>query len=331
MDEISYQKFLITRICDLGLDVNESMVPGFKRLKKELKNHRILLWPDFYFGNEWGCVNKKISISIPFYLATPELKALEGDIPTNEEIVKVLRHETGHAINYGYKLWQRKDWRETFGDFNKKYREGYLYRVNPWSKRYVRHLHYLGDPHYAQKHPDEDWAETFAIWLDSRSHWEIKYRNWPHALEKLSCVERLMDEIAVKEPVNSKNKRDGVYQAIEETVSEWWGLDGEILDQELQEYLNDMNELFIKPADGRKKILPAWKLIRKYARLLTERVSLWISGSNKHTVRKCLRQWEAICRNEFLGYLPEEEERMLIELTTLLTYHVMDGVHQLRN
>jgi len=331
MDEISYQKFLMARICDLALDVNESMASYFKRLKKELREHRILLWPDFYFGNEWGCVNKKISISIPFYLATPELKDLEGDTPKNEGMTKILRHETGHAINYAYKLWQEKEWKDTFGDFNKKYRDGYLYRVNPWSKSYVRHLHYLGDPHYAQKHPDEDWAETFAIWLDPRSHWEDKYRNWPNALGKLSCVDRLMEEIAGKDPFNTRKKRDGSYSIVEETVSEWWGLDGEMLDQELQEYLNDMNELFVKPANGRRKLLPAWKLIRKYARLLTERVSLWISGSNIHTVRKSLHRWEAICRNESLGYLPEEEERKLIELTTLLTYHVVDGVHHLRD
>lgn len=331
MDEIEYQKFLTTRICDLELDVDESMEPYFKRLKKELSEKRILLWPDFYFGNEWGCVNKKISISIPFYLATSELKALEGDETTNEEMMKILRHETGHAINYAYKLWQQKDWKETFGDFNKKYRAGYLYRVNPWSKSYVRHLHYLGDPHYAQKHPDEDWAETFAIWLDPRSHWDVKYRNWPNALEKLSYVDRLMEEISGKEPSNGRKKHDGTCSMIEETVSEWWGLDGEMLDQELQEYLKDMNELFVQPTNGHRKLLPAWKLIRKYARLLTEQVSLWISGSNKHTVRKSLRRWEAICRNESLGYHPEEEERILVELTTLLTYYVVDGVHHLRN
>jgi hypothetical protein len=331
MNEISYQKFLTMKICDLKLDSNESMALLFERLKKELREHRILLWPDFYFGNEWGCVNKKISISIPFYIATPELRTLEGDVPTNEEIMKTLRHETGHAINYAYKLWQQEDWKETFGDFNKKYRDGYLSRVNPWSKSYVRHLHYLGDPHYAQKHPDEDWAETFAIWLDPRSHWSVKYRNWPNALEKLSVVDRLIEEIAGKEPLSKKKKHDGAYSMIEENISEWWGLDGEMLDQEVQEYLNDMNELFIKPTNGHKRLLPAWKLIRKYARVLTEQVSLWISRSNKHTVRKSLRQWEAICRNESLGYLPEEEERKLIELTTLLTYHVVDGVYNLHN
>jgi hypothetical protein len=302
----------------------------FKRLKREFREKKILLWPDFYFGNEWGCVNKKISISIPFYLATPELRDLEGDVPTNEGIMKTLRHETGHAVNYAYKLWQLEDWKETFGDFNKKYRDGYLYRVNPWSKSYVRHLHYLGDPHYAQKHPDEDWAETFAIWLDPRSHWEDKYRNWPNALEKLSCVDRLMEEIAGKEPPNLRKKHDGGYALVEETVSEWWGLDGEMLDQEVQEYLKDMNELFVKPDNGHRRLLPAWRLIRKYARLLTEQVSQWILGSNKHSIRKSLRRWEAICRNESLGYLPEEEEKKVVELTTLLTYYVMDGVHHLR-
>lgn len=331
MDEISYQKLLTTRICNLDLDPEESLGHCFKRLKKELKAHQILVWPDFYFGNEWGCVNKTISISLPFYLATPELEELEGDVPRGEEVMKSLRHETGHAVNYAYKLWQKKDWKEIFGDFNQKYRDGYLYRVNPWSKSYVRHLHYLGDPHYAQKHPDEDWAETFAIWLDPRSHWEKKYRNWPNALEKLAYVERTIDEIAGEKPLNLRKKREGEYTTIEETVSEWYGLDGEILDQELQEYINDMSELFLQPVNGRRKLLPACKLIRKYARILTERVTLWISGSNQHTARKVLHRWEAICQNESLGYLPEDEQRKLIELTTLLTYHVVDGVHHLRS
>ena len=121
MDEISYQKLLTTKICDLDLNMEESFALFFKRLKKELKGHRIPLWPDFYFGNEWGCVNKRISISIPFFLAVPELRELEGDTPVGEELVKILRHETGHAINYAYKFWQQKEWKEIFGDFKKKY------------------------------------------------------------------------------------------------------------------------------------------------------------------------------------------------------------------
>jgi hypothetical protein len=329
MDEIEYQKLLVTRICDLDLNLQESMGPYFQRLKNELRSKRILLWPDFYFGNEWGCVNKKISISIPFYFGRPELKVLEGDETTIEQMMKILRHETGHAVNYAYRLWREKEWREAFGDFNKAYPKDY--KVNPWSRSFVRHLHYLGDPHYAQKHPDEDWAETFAIWLDPRSHWVTKYRRWPHALEKLSCVDQLMGQIAGREPPDRKRKQHGTYGTVEETISEWWGLDGEMLDQELQEYLHDMNELFGMPMNGKKKLIPAAKLIRKSARLLTDHVSLWICGSNKHTVRKCLRRWEAICENESLGYLPEEEERKLVELTALLTYYVVDWVHHIRS
>ena len=122
--------------------------------------------------------------------------------------------------------------------------------VNPWSKSFVRHLHHVSDPHYAQKHPDEDWAETFATWLDPGSHWKEKYRNWPHALEKLAYVDSLMEEIAGQQPANKIKKHDGEYTQIEETVSEWWGLDGEVLDQELQEYLKDMNEIFLKILHG---------------------------------------------------------------------------------
>jgi len=32
-----------------------------------------------------------------------------------------------------------------------------------------------------------------------------------------------------------------------------------------------------------------------------------------------------------LGYFPDDEEGILIELTTLLTYHVMDDVYHLRS
>ena len=53
MDKINYQKFLTKKICDLELNVEESFDFYFKRLKKELKIHRILFWPYFYFGNEW--------------------------------------------------------------------------------------------------------------------------------------------------------------------------------------------------------------------------------------------------------------------------------------
>jgi hypothetical protein len=335
MDEISYQEFLSTKIKNLELDLESSMNSHFEKIKKELKEKNINLWPDFYFGDEWGCYDKTISISIPFFLAKQELKALEGYVPSNSSLIKILRHETGHAVNYAFKLWKRKDWKETFGDFNKRYSEKYLNKVNPWSKSYVKHLHYVddgkgSDPHYAQKHPDEDWAETFAVWLYPKSGWKTKYQNWPVALSKLEYIDQLMTEIAGQKPVNTKTKRDGDYTTIEDTISEWWGLGEEILDSELQEYLNDMNELFIKPSSNRRRMFPAYILIRKYTRALTEEISEMVLGSNKNSVRRCLRIWEKMCRDEGLRYSPDEETKKIMDLSSLLTYHVLDGLDRIK-
>ncbi len=332
MDELSYQKFLTTKIKDLELDIESSMGPYFEKLKKELGDKNIKLWPDFYFGDEWGCFDKTISLSIPFYFGHEYLKAIQQSNITPSELIKILRHETGHAVNYAYRLWKRKDWKEHFGNFNKKYSDNYLNRVNPHSKEYVKHLHYLsdGDLHYAQKHPDEDWAETFAVWLYPKSGWKTKYQGWPVALSKIEYVDQLMTEVAGQKPVNTKTKRDGDYTKIEDTVSEWYGLGEETLDTEIQEYLNDMNELFTKSLGSRKKLFPAHVLIRRYARTLAEEISEMVLGSNKNSVRRCLRIWERICRDEGLGYSLGDETKKAMGLSSLLTYHVLDGLGRIK-
>ena len=112
--------------------------------------------------------------------------------------MQLLRHETGHAINYAFRLWEEPSWRETFGPFSKPYRE--VFHPNPWSRRFVRHI--CSCPYgytYAQKHPDDDFAETFAVWLTPRSGWRRKYRDWP-ALQKLRYVDRLMRKICDRKP-----------------------------------------------------------------------------------------------------------------------------------
>lgn len=333
-DQLEYQKFLSTKVKDLELDLETSICHCLEKLKKELSDKNINLWPDFYFGDEWGCYDKTISIAIPFYLATPELRTLEGYVPKDNSLVKILRHETGHAINYAFKLWKRKDWKETFGDFNKNYPERYLNKVNPWSKNYVKHLHYVddghgSDPHYAQRHPDEDWAETFAVWLSPKSAWRKKYQNWPGALAKLEYVDKVIEEIAGQKPINTNTKRDGDHTSIEDTVSEWFGLDEE-KDEKIQEYIRDLKELFIKPEGKRRRLVEASYMIKKYSKPLAENVSAWILGSNKNSVRKCLRQWATLCRKEGLYYKISEETNKLIELTTLLSHHVNDSIGRIK-
>src|SRR4029079_19007027 len=91
--------------------------------------------------------------------------------------------------NYAYRLYDRPDWRKLFGPYSRPYRE--RYRADPFSRNFVRHI--LG--WYAQKHPDEDFAETFAVWLTPGVDWRRTYDGWG-ALAKLEYVRRLMREIA---------------------------------------------------------------------------------------------------------------------------------------
>src|SRR5262249_61839757 len=116
-----------------------------------------------------------------------------NDLEDKREIMMYLRHEAGHAFNYAYKLYRTPEWKTLFGPFRRRYRDNY--RPVPFSRNYVRHL----AGWYAQKHPDEDFAETFAVWLTPRSGWRRRYRNWP-ALRKLEYVDELMDGIRGVEP-----------------------------------------------------------------------------------------------------------------------------------
>ena len=110
----------------------------------------------------------------------------------------IMRHECGHAIQHGYQLQRRREWQRLFGKSSTKYPEAY--RPNPASKRYVQHLRRW----YAQSHPDEDFAETFAVWLRPRSDWRRRYEGWP-ALQKLEYV----DELMARSPARARRTATG--------------------------------------------------------------------------------------------------------------------------
>jgi hypothetical protein len=113
-------------------------------------------------------------------------------------LMRILRHEAGHAIDSAYRLRRRAHWRALFGPASRPYRA--RYRVRPASRRHVQHL---GD-WYAQSHPTEDFAETFAVWLAPRSGWERRYAAWP-ALRKLRFVQQLAGELgAHRAPVRCR-------------------------------------------------------------------------------------------------------------------------------
>ncbi|MEN6427465.1 MAG: putative zinc-binding metallopeptidase [Phycisphaerales bacterium] len=197
------QGLLARRICDFGLRIRGSSVePCIRQLKRELAAKGLDFTPAFYLTDSWGCPDRVPAIGIPFYLASDPLGRIEkeqtGDLEDTQTVMQLLRHETGHAINYAFRLWEQPSWREIFGPFSKPYRDAF--HPNPWSRRFVRHI--CSCPYrytYAQKHPDEDFAETFAVWLTPRSGWRRKYHDWP-AIEKLRYVDRLMRKLCDQQP-----------------------------------------------------------------------------------------------------------------------------------
>ena len=126
-----------------------------------------------------------VAIAIPFYLARADLTAIHAERAGHIEgfdradILRYLRHEMGHVVNYAYRLHETEEWVEQFGSITQPYLDEY--RLEPFSRRYVRHL----PGWYAQKHPDEDWSETFAVWMTPGLNWRDEYLEWPEALAKL--------------------------------------------------------------------------------------------------------------------------------------------------
>ena len=176
-------ELLNSRICDLGLQIEGSPVEPFVgRLHRELEKKGFDFLPECYLTDSWGCPDGVPIIGIPFYLADKRLLRIEeeqtGVIENDQFIMMLLRHEAGHAINYAYRVYEDPTWGETFGRFSKPYRDSF--RPNPFSRQFVRHIvHHQYGRTYAQKHPDEDFAETFAVWLTPRSNWRRHYRHWP--------------------------------------------------------------------------------------------------------------------------------------------------------
>ncbi len=193
----SNEELLEVRLSDLGVSIEKSELnPLVNRLFQEIEERRIGFRPHCYLSDEWFSPEGWASIALPFYLAHPRLKKLEKEMilevegGTPEECLKLLRHETGHAICHAFRFDRTKRFRELFGDPREEY-EPDRFHPRPYSKSYVIHL----DRWYAQSHPDEDFAETFAVWLDPDSKWEDRYRGWP-ALKKLKYIDEMMKKNA---------------------------------------------------------------------------------------------------------------------------------------
>ncbi len=197
---LSDEELLRVRLCDLGLTLERSrLARHVQRLYRELESRGIRFKPHAWLSEEWFSPDGVPGIAVPFYLAHPRLERLERRIMREVEggnarwLMRILRHEAGHALDNAYRLRRRRRWREVFGPASLPYPS--RYRARPGSRRYV---HHLGE-WYAQAHPTEDFAETFAVWLKPNSNWRRTYAAWP-AFHKLTLVDDLLASVRNHRP-----------------------------------------------------------------------------------------------------------------------------------
>jgi len=319
------EELLELRICDLGLRIEGTPLEDrIARLREELKLRGLRFRPHFWLSSEWFSPGGVPGVAIPFYMAHPRLMALEKsqmlevEGGTEEWCMKLLRHETGHAIDTAYRLHFRKSWRSHFGLFSTPY-EPY-YQPQPYSKRFVLHL----DSWYAQSHPAEDFAETFAVWLTPGSNWRARYSGWP-AAKKLEYVDGLMSDVAERAPTVRCREQTERVSTLRTTLARHYRRKKERLaDASPEFYDRDLRKLFALRKSGDQRPSAA-ALLRELRPTLRRRVARW-TGEYQYTIEQVLS--EMVRRLKTLDLVvdrPVEDVRE--DALVLLTVQTMNFLH----
>jgi hypothetical protein len=323
-----------TPIRDLGLTIQGTRLePILAEFEGELRRVGLTrVRPRFYLSTEWGVPFETVAIAIPFYLARPDLTALHAEQVGHVEgfdradILRYLRHEMGHVINYAYRLYDEEEWVKQFGSITQPY--GEEYRPEPFSRRYVRHL----PGWYAQKHPDEDWSETFAVWMTPGLDWRKEYGGWPVTAAKLAYCERTMALVRDRDPVVTDADLDEDVAEIEYSLGHYYRDDpsahGEMppgLDGALLAIFEDLG-----PDGGRspdEPLAPAAALIRRLEPELMANVFRW-TGHFPERTRVLLRFLGERAGQLQQGYAPSRETTAIVAFTTLVTGLAMNHVQR---
>jgi Putative zinc-binding metallo-peptidase len=316
-ESLSDEDLLKIRICDLGLRIEESeLAPRVEKLKAALASRSLQLRPVCYLGAEWQSPNDVPAICIPFYLAHPRLRQLElhqmleVEGGTAEACDRLLFHECGHAIDNAYGFSSRKAWRDVFGDPRVDYTPE-IYHHRPYSKSFVRHL-----PNwYAQSHPDEDFAETFAVWLaQTPEEWKKQYAGWK-AVEKLEYVGRLMRDAAKKEPRLLRGRLLSEAARSRKTLAKHYAWKRKLWSSNYPDFYDaDLRRIFGELTPGDET---AARFMRRHRRAITSAIVRW-TGERKYTADRLTTKLIARAAELNLG-TPRDEPALLIDIGSYLT------------
>jgi Putative zinc-binding metallo-peptidase len=319
------EQLLDLRLCDLSLSIEGTVMERrVKRLHQELAEHGIRFKPHVWFAEEWFSPDAVPGIAIPFYLAHPRLmklerkKMLEVEGGTDTECMRILRHEAGHALDTAFRLHYRRRWQELFGSFNRPYPDSYKPKAN--SRNYVLHL----EAWYAQAHPAEDFAETFAVWLTTGSRWRRQYRGWP-ALEKLEYVDRLMEEIAETTPKVRLRGRVEPLSEIKLTLREHYRRKSQHYAFEWPAFYDRDLRLIFAPASRHEGRPSAAVFLRDMAHELCQVVAEG-TGVHQYTVNRLLQDMIERCRKLKLRVVTSESQAQR-KAAIMLTVEAMNVVH----
>jgi Putative zinc-binding metallo-peptidase len=323
-----------TPIRDLGLTIaGTRLEPIIVEFEGELQRIGLTrVRPRFYLSTEWGVPFETVAIAIPFYLARPDLTALHAERVgmvegfDRRDILRYLRHEMGHVVNYAYRLYDEEEWVKHFGSITQPYSEEY--RPEPFSRRYVRHL----PGWYAQKHPDEDWSETFAVWMTPGLDWRMEYGSWPVASAKLAYCERIVASLRDRDPVVTSAELDEDVGDIEYSLDQYYRRGGDDtgelppgLDGALRAIFQDLGG-----AEGmslEEPLCPAADLIRRLEPALLANVFRW-TGHFPERTRALIRYLAERADQLQQGYAANREPSAVVALTTLVTGLAMNHVQR---
>jgi hypothetical protein len=283
---LSDEQLLDLRFCDLDLEmVGSPIAAPIKKLSRELSARGLQLRPHFWFSTEWFTPDSIPGIAVPFYLAHPRLMQLDRRqmpgtvLETPEFCLRVLRHETGHAIENAFALRRLSSVRKVFGSSSQPYPK--YYSPQPYSRRFVRNL---GNG-YAQSHPDEDFAETFAVWLTPKSQWRRKYMSWK-AIEKLEFMDALMQDVAGMRPLLTNTRSVEPLRTLTTTLRTHYRRQRRHFGVEVPEVDQRLRAVF-RESNAPRASMTADAFLRKIKPKLSRKVSE-LSGHPLHRVDRVL-------------------------------------------
>mgnify|MGYP002527403147 CR=1 FL=1 len=322
----SDEALLDVRMCDLGVLIAGTRIEQrIEKVYDELAQSGLQFRPHCWLSDEWFTPDGVPGIAIPFYLAHPRLERLECKQMLEVEggsqswCLRILRHEVGHALDNAYRLGRRKAWQRLFGNSTRPYPDHYS--PKPYSKSFVQHLGMW----YAQAHPSEDFAETFAVWLRPRSNWSTQYTGWD-ALSKLQYVDHLMDHLSDRKPVVVTRKRVDPVRKLRKTLREHYEEKKDRYGVGIPSFYDrDLLRLF---SDERKhaRNMTAAMFLRSDRRSLRDAVGPW-TGQHPYTIDQVVNELVNRCRELKLRlrFSERETRRHILVLLTVQTMNVLHG------